>query len=69
MSSITVKTWQMLRFVNETTDPENTTIIGRPFKGTTLDYPPWYRAAVTMTREERNAHRAQELEKGRKEPR
>lgn len=69
VSTITAKTWQILKLVNETTHPETTTILHLPFDGSILDQPAWYREAVTIVREERNAHRLAEMKKPRKETR
>lgn len=65
VSTISSRTWQILRLVNETTDPETTSIRILPFDGGLLDQPLWYRQAVEIVRSERNRHRKEELDKKR----
>lgn len=66
-STITNRTWSILRLVNETTHPETTVITHLPFDGGLIDQPLWYREAVLIVREERNSHRIAEMKKIRKE--
>jgi hypothetical protein len=63
VSAISHRTWQRIRLVNETTDPEHTNILHLPFPGTFLDQPPWYRQTVQIVRQERAANRQRELDK------
>lgn len=63
VSSITGKTWQILKLVNETTD-ENGNILHLPYEGAYLDQPQWYRDAVSISkrlrieyRKEKNANK------------
>lgn len=55
-SSITGKTWQILKLVYETTN-ENGEMLHLPFEGAYLDQPPWYREAVSVTKSLRNKYR------------
>lgn len=63
VSTITPRTWQLIKLVNETTSAENCEILHLPFEGGLLDQPIWYRQAVEIVRHERAEHRAEEMEK------
>jgi len=69
VSTITRRTWQILRLVNEVCGAENCEILHLPFNnsdggpGTILDQPTWFRDAVAIVRCERYRHRKEELEK------
>jgi len=62
VGSITPRTWQIMRLVNESTSSEHCDIIHLPFPGTLLEQPVWFRQAVQIIKHERASHRAKEME-------
>lgn len=66
VSTISTTTWQVLGLVNECTSAEHTDLLHLPFDGKLLDQPRWFRAAVSIVRDERNAYRSHRMEESRK---
>lgn len=62
VSTITPRSWQILKLINDCCSAENCDIINLPFPGTLLEQPTWFRQAVDIVRRERAAHRAKEME-------
>lgn len=60
-SFITRSTWQILAFINETTNADCEILQPAPFPGTYLEQPSWYREARKMVRGERNSEWNHEL--------
>lgn len=63
VSTITPRTWQILKLVNDCCSAENCDIIQLPFPGSLLEQPVWFRQAVDIIRRERAEHRSREMEK------
>lgn len=60
-STVTPRSWQIIRLVNECTGGESCDLLHLPFAGTLLDQPPWFREAVQMMRQERARHRREQM--------
>ena len=61
-SVITRSTWQILGFINETTNDECEILNPPPFPGTYMEQPSWYREARKIVRAERNSEWNRELQ-------
>jgi hypothetical protein len=62
ISAISRQTWEIIKAVNNTTDPEGNCV--RPFRAVCWDDEPlWYQQAVEIVRRERAKYRAEETEK------
>ena len=63
VSTVTRRTWDLMRLVNETVSSEHCDILHLIAPGTILDQPPWFLQSVRTVRSERTEHRRRELEK------
>lgn len=61
-SCITKSTWQILGFINETTNADCEILNPPPFPGTYMEQPQWYREARRIVRAERNSEWHRELQ-------
>lgn len=61
-SFITRGTWQVLSFVNDTTNADCEILNPPPFPGTFLEQPQWYREALRIVRRERNSEWYRDLQ-------
>ena len=65
VSTITDKTWRIIRLVQRCTGGEYGDLQHLPFPGTLLQQPDWFLEAIDIMKAERGAYRQRMLEKGR----
>jgi len=65
VSTITRRTWEIIRLIGRCTGGDNSDLQHLPFPGTLLDQPGWFLDAVDLMRSERAKYRKQQMDKKR----